>query len=169
MEQSEKEKKERARKGEAILAELRKLAEGKVGQRVVFHCFEAGIRYNEQAGQAKGACKSLNNYFVGVELYYNGSFAGAVAMAHEVGHLYTMSPEDDRAYHCNWKTVFGYERLASRWALAFLAERLNKKELALAERSLNIWLDSYYEAYNINDEARQFVHAGERVREEVEA
>jgi len=163
-----KARREERGKEEYMLAELVKLAEAKVGQRVNVHPF-ALVPYNPAAGAAKGACKSINNYFVGVELFYNDAFAGAVALAHEVGHLYTMSAEDLHAYNSNWKTVFGFERLASRWALAWLGQHLDRVLLARAERMLNIWLDSYYEAYNINDEARQFVHAGERVREEVEA
>lgn len=88
-------------------------------------------------------------------------------MAHEVGHLYTMEPEDINEYDNNWHSIFSYERLASRWALAWLRERLNEAELHRAERMLNIWLDSYYDMYNFNEAKRQYVHAGERVREEV--
>ena len=145
-----------------LLDDLLVVANEKVNGNVEVHAFERDIKYSPGC-HAKGACKALNCRFSSIVLFYEETFDAVVALAHELGHINTMSKDDIRVYGTNWREVFGYERLASRWALAWLRTRLSSVDLARAESLLNSWLDSYYELYFIREENRQRVHANEEV------
>ena len=149
------------RTNEQIIDDLRVLAVSRIGNTIEIYPYFAGTVTYNGISKAKGACLAKGGMFIGLRLYYHDAFDGAVAMAHEVGHLHTMNREAIGQYNSSTVATLSWERLASRWALAWLRGRLNANDLDRAERLLNAWLDSYYECYRVIPSDREHVHAGE--------
>lgn len=147
---------------DSLFRELSELAKDRIGENIRIGHWIQNSHYMEGA-KAKGGCRVMDGVVREIYVEHNDALAGIAALSHEIGHLKTMTEDDLENYSCNWRSVFAYERKASRWALAFLRDRLSEKNLARCERILNIWLSSYYEAYSIPEENRWYLKSREEV------
>lgn len=57
--------------------------------------------------------------WIGLEVYYHNDAVRLPVLAHEVGHLETMTEEDKASYKENEIITYAIEAKASQWAIAF--------------------------------------------------
>jgi hypothetical protein len=133
----------------ALIDELGNEARKKVP---VVWCESLKAISNEARPYAKGFARWSKDFerYDRIEIRYTGDIYGLACLAHEVGHVNTLlCNEHYREYNLGGLSQCKYERLASRWGLAWLRPRLSQVDFEKCVGILNGWLASYYDDSDI--------------------